>query len=257
MPSCLPSIIRLRALNPVLASLAKNPLAIKPAAKTPVKAVLTAMMLLAMVCPPPVWSHPGGLDRYGGHFNEKTDTYHYHRPSGLLAKDKKEFLNWNERGRSGELKGTVVKIERPDALWLRVPHRPSYQDMSRILSGVNRVNKDQLIKIWFLHVSPEASVNRGRKYNAWFRKKVTYELGQKLIGKDVLTRFKIVQQGERMYAMVFMGEENINLWLVLNGWSYYLLKCRAGGGARIFLRAWRFFPASTSVSCPKFSRFRC
>lgn len=238
MPSCLSSIIRLRTVNPVLASSAKTPAAAKtPLAKTPLAKTTVAVMLLAMVWTPPVWSHPGKLDQYGGHFNEKTNTYHYHRPSGLMAKRKKEFLNWTERGRTGELKGTIVKIERPDAFWLRVPHRPSYQDMSRVLSGGNRVNKDQWIKIWFQHVSPEASVNKGRKYNAWFRKKVVYELGQKLIGKDVLTRFKIVQQGDRIYAMVFMGEENINLWLVLNGWSYYLLNHGKNPYHKDFVRA--------------------
>jgi hypothetical protein len=224
-------------------SLAKKPLvgmltAKIPSAKKPLMAmILLAGMLTAMAWPSPGWSHPGKLDRYGGHFNEKTDTYHYHRPSGLMSKRKKDFLNWSERGRAGELKGKIVKIERPDALWLRVPHRPSYQDMSRQLSSGNRSNKDQLIKIWFLYVSPEASVNKGRKYNAWFRKKVVYELGQKLIGKDVLTRFKIVQQGERMYAMVFMGEENINLWLVLNGWSYYLLNQGENPYHKDFVRA--------------------
>ena len=44
-----------------------------------------------------------------------------------------------------------------------------------------------------------------------------------MIGKDVVVQFRIVQKGQRVYAMIFMGQENINLWLVLNGWSYYLL----------------------------------
>ena len=42
-------------------------------------------------------------------------------------------------------------------------------------------------------------------------------------GKEVLLQFRIVQEGKRMFGMVFKGKENINLWLVLNGWSYYLL----------------------------------
>lgn len=200
-----------------------------------VAAIVGLMTLVAW--PAPAWSHPGKLDKYGGHFNEKTDTYHYHRPRGLLSKNKKGFINWAERDRSGEVRGKIVKIERPDAVWLRVTHRPAYQDLSRLLSGGNRSNKDQLVKIWFLHVSPEASVNLGKKYNAWFRKKVKFELGQKLIGKEVVVQFRIVQQGQRMYAMVFLGEENINLWLVLNGWSYHLLNQGENPYEKDFLRA--------------------
>ena len=87
----------------------------------------------------------------------------------------------------------------------------------------NRKNREQLVKVWFLHVSPEASVNRGKAYNEWFRKKVSYELARKLRGKDVTVQFKIVQEGKRLFGMVLQGKENINLWLVLNGWSFYLL----------------------------------
>ena len=183
------------------------------------------------------WAHPGKLDQFGGHFNERTGEYHYHRPSGLMSKRKKEFLNWKERGQSGELRGTIVKIERPDAFWLRVPHRPSYQDLSKLLSRNNRNNKEQLIRIWFLHVSPEASANQGKEYNEWFRKKVMYELGRKMVGKDAVLQFRLVQQGDRMYAMVFLGKENINLWLVLNGWSYYLLNQGENPYKKEFARA--------------------
>ncbi len=169
------------------------------------------------------WGHPGPLDEFGGHFSEKTNQYHYHRPKAEMATRKREFLTWKERGRTGELRGTVVKIERPDAFWLRINYRPAYEEFARLVSATNRDNREQLVRVWFLHASPEASASRGKTYNTWFRKKVAYELKQKLRGKEVSVQFRLVQQGKRVYGMVLLGEENINLWLVLSGWSYYLL----------------------------------
>jgi endonuclease YncB( thermonuclease family) len=168
-------------------------------------------------------AHPGSLDEFGGHFDEKTNLYHYHRPKAEMARRKREFLAWSEVGRTGELRGPVVKVERPDAIWVRIPYRPAYEEVARGLTAQNRNAKEQLVRVWFLHASPEASANRGRTYNQWFRKKVAYELNRKVRGKDVVVQFRIVQQGKRVFGMVLMGEENINLWLVLNGWSYYVL----------------------------------
>ncbi|MCZ6557980.1 MAG: thermonuclease family protein [SAR324 cluster bacterium] len=192
-------------------------------ARTLAVAALALSLCAAPALAPRAAAHPGDLDRYGGHFSDKSGEYHYHRPRATMNKRKKEFLTWVERGRTGEIRGKVVKIERPDAVWVHIPYRPAYQDLHRVLTSANRNAKDQLVKVWFLHASPEASANLGKKYNQWFRKKVSYELGQKLIGKDVVVQFRIVQKGQRVYAMIFMGKENINLWLVLNGWSYYLL----------------------------------
>ncbi|MCZ6646529.1 MAG: YHYH domain-containing protein [SAR324 cluster bacterium] len=198
-------------------------------------AVLAALLLTLR--PPGLHAHPGSLDEYGGHFNDKLGNYHYHRPLATMAKRKKEFLTWIDYRRTGEIRGKVAKLERADALWLRLEYRPAYQDLARVLTAGNRKSKEMWVKIYFQHVSPEASVNRGRKYNAWFRKKVVYELGRKLIGKDVVVQFRIVQDGKRMYGMVFKGGENINLWLVLNGWSYYLLTQGENPFGKEFIKA--------------------
>ena len=184
-----------------------------------------------------VSAHPGSLDEFGGHFNDKTGSYHYHRPRAEMRQRKKEFLTWSKAGTSGEMRGKVVKIERPDAFWVRVPYRPAYEDLAKVITPGNRKNREQLVKVWFQHVSPEASVNRGKAFNEWFRKKVKYELARKLRGQDVTVQFKIVQQGKRIFGMVLLGEENINLWLVLNGWSFYLLAEGGNPFEKKFLQA--------------------
>ena len=166
---------------------------------------------------------PGGLDDYGGHFSKKTGGYHYHKPKPSMSRVKRGHLAWQEKGVSGQLKGTVVKIDRSDAFWLKLDYRPSYQEMAALLPKVNRDDRNQMVKVWLQFVSPEASANRGKKYNDWFRKQVVYELGRKMVGKEVTIQFWLSPGPRRIYGMVFHGEENINLWLVLNGWSYYMV----------------------------------
>ena len=201
------------------------------------RAAMSLALLLALQPPAGLSAHPGALDEFGGHFNERSDSYHYHRPQGIMSRRKRDFVTWVLPGRTGEIRGQVVKVERPDALWVKVPYRPAYHELSQVLTRSNRKNKEQWVKVYFLHVSPEASVNQGRKYNAWFRKKVMYELGRKLAGKDVVVQFRIVQEGKRMFGMLFKGKENINLWLVLNGWSYYLLDQGENPFDKLFIQA--------------------
>ncbi len=187
-----------------------------------------APVVLAVAAPllapaPPLLAHPGSLDEYGGHFDEKTTVYHYHRPKANMTRRKRKFLAWIEPGRLGELQGKAVRVERPDAIWVEIPYRPAYQDLATILPPSFRDDGKKWVLIWFRHVSPEASANRGKKYNRWFRKKVMYELDRKLRGKQVSVQFYIPAGGRRLFGMVFLEQESVNLWLVLGGWSYYLL----------------------------------
>ena len=172
----------------------------------------------------PAAAHPGDLDEFGGHFDERTGGYHYHRPVWDLAKRTKEFLNWTKAGQRGELAATVAKIERPDAIWVKVPYRPAFENVARAVSAQNRDDKETLLQVWFRYVSPERSaLSENREYIAWFRKKVVFELDRKLTGQQVTVQFEIEPSSGRAYGMVLLGEENINVWLVLNGWSYTLL----------------------------------
>lgn len=191
-------------------------------------AVVTALALLFAIpfCGRLVGTagaHPGELDQYGGHFDSRTNGYHYHRPKADMARRKREFLTWSESDKSGELRGTVARVTRPDSIWLHIPYRPAYQDMARILTLSNRDDNKQLVQVWLQHVSPENSVNLGKKYNEWFYKKVVYELKSKLKNQKVTAQFKVLAHGGRIKGMVLKGEENVNLWMVLSGWSYYLL----------------------------------
>ena len=173
---------------------------------------------------PAAVAHSGDFDEYGGHFDERTGGYHYHKPKWDMAKRTKEYLGWIEEGKSGELLGVVAQVKRPDALWVHIPYRPAYQVLAHYISAQNRDDERARIKIWFSFVSPERSaLSQNKEYVAWFRKKLVYELDRKLRGKNVTVQFRIVGPSGRMRGMVMQERENINIWLVLNGWSFLVL----------------------------------
>lgn len=185
--------------------------------------VLPALVVL-LAAPGVGWSHPGDLDSYGGHFDGKTGYYHYHRPAMDMALRKKAYLEWLAYPHKGVIKGTVAKIERPNAIWVRVPYRPAYQELVTLVSPSNRDDRQQLLRVWLRFVSPEETGLRNRAFARWFKERVVFELRQKLAERQVTVQFELLgEDARRMRGMVFLGEENINLWLVLNGWSYYVI----------------------------------
>lgn len=188
-------------------------------------ALLLPALALLILLPGNPAAHPGSLDEYGGHFDERYGTYHYHRPTMDMAHRKREVLVWLDHPNRGVLKGTVARIERPNAVWLHIPYRPAYQELVPLVSKGNRNDKDQLVRIWLLYVSPEETGQLGRKFAEWFDETVIFELKNKLANKEVTVQFqRLGGNAQRMRGMVFLGEENVNLWMVLQGWSYYVLE---------------------------------
>ena len=192
--------------------------------------LLFAVLILATATvitlhPSPLFAHsPLTLDEWGGHFDEVTNYYHYHRPKMDMARRKREYLTWLKYPHQGALKGIVAKIDRPNAIWIRIPYRPAYQELVPLVSSNNRDDKAQLFRIWMQYVSPEETGSRGRRYSQWFRKKVIYEMTQKLERREITVQFNLLGgSAQRLRGMVFLGEENVNLWLVLGGWSYYVI----------------------------------
>jgi hypothetical protein len=187
-------------------------------------ACVLAVSALAVAAAGRASAHPGDLDEFGGHFDETTGHYHYHDPVWDLAVRTKEYLNWTRQGASGELTGTFEKVDRPDAIWVKIPYHPAFQNLAGSVSAQNRDDKNSLVRVWFRYVSPEnSSLSQDRQYIEWFRKKVVFELDRKLAKQQLTVQFAIDPVTHRPVGMVLLGEENVNVWLVLNGWSYYLL----------------------------------
>ena len=96
--------------------------------------------------------------------------------------------------------------------------------MTQYVSASNRDDRRQAFRVALSHVSPEETGARDPRFSEWFRSKVAFELEQKVREQPVRVEFRIVGgMPGRLRGMVFLGEENLNLWMVLNGWSYYVV----------------------------------
>jgi endonuclease YncB( thermonuclease family) len=186
--------------------------------------ILAAGVLAAGLPASVAWAHPGALDEYGGHFDERTGLYHYHRPSKDIAARKQEFLEWVRFPIHGIVKGVVASVDGSATIWLHMEYRPAYQELIQQVALPNRDDRKMLVRVDLAHVSPQETAARNPRFEDWFRKKVEYELKQKLLDKPVTVNFDVVGGSlGRLRGMVFLGEDNVNLWMVLNGWSYYVL----------------------------------
>jgi endonuclease YncB( thermonuclease family) len=183
-------------------------------------------------------AHPGKLDEFGGHFDERTGLYHYHRPPKDLAQEKQKYLDWVHYPLEGILKGKVVKVDGSHTVWVQMENRPAYQDVAQHIALANKNERDMLFRVDLAHVSPEETGAENPRFEKWFREKVAYELGQKLLTRDVTVQFEVVGgDASRLRGMVFEGQENVNLWMVLNGWSYYVLNDGANPYDKLFRNA--------------------
>ena len=170
-------------------------------------------------------AHPGELDEYGGHFNLTSGMYHYHKPRWDLVRRSREYLHWQLEKQKGELVGEVASVERPDAVWIHISYLPAYKRLAKELSKDSRNDSRQEIRLWLRYVSPEASaMGRDKTYREWFAKKVVYELDSKLRGKPVTAQFEFIPSAGKLRGLLFSGEENVNIWLILQGYSFYMLE---------------------------------
>jgi endonuclease YncB( thermonuclease family) len=172
-------------------------------------------------------AHSGALDEFGGHFDERTGVYHYHRPARDMALRKEEYLEWVRFPVQGILKGKVVAMAGAASLWVYVDYRPAYQEVAQQVAVTNRDDRQQRLRVDLSHVSPEETGARDKKFESGFLQRVEHALKQKLLDQPVTVHFAIVGgEDSRLRGMLFQGEagkENVNLWMVLNGWSYYVL----------------------------------
>ena len=154
---------------------------------------------------------------------------------GLLETEtirQKLFSRMDDRKKSKPLRkvskniliGVFSRVTDSESVWIRIESRSEFRKWTFKLSKKNLNLPRQEVRVWLKYVSPKLSISHGKEYNIWFRKKVAFELQKIFYNRQVRIDYEFSDKLYRLDGMVWTGDTNINVWLVRNGWSFYLLE---------------------------------
>ena len=119
--------------------------------------------------------------------------------------------------------GIFSRVTDSESVWIRIDNRSKYRKWTFKLSKKNLNLQRQEVRVWLKNVSPKLSVSHGKEYNEWFLKKSAYELQKMFYNRQVRVVYDYSEKLYRLDGILWSGETNINLWLIRNGLSFYLL----------------------------------
>ena len=119
--------------------------------------------------------------------------------------------------------GIFSRVTDSESVWIRIDNRSKYRKWTFKLSKKNLNLQRQEVRVWLKNVSPKLSVSHGKEYNEWFLKKSAYELQKMFYNRQVRVVYDYSEKLYRLDGILWSGDTNINIWLIRNGWSFYLL----------------------------------
>ena len=122
------------------------------------------------------------------------------------------------------LLGVFSRVTDSESVWIRIERRSEYRKWTFKLSKKNLNLPRQEVRVWLKYVSPKLSISHGNEYNEWFRKKAAFEMQKIFYNRQVRINYDYSDKLFRLDGMVWTGDTNINIWLIRNGWSFYLLE---------------------------------
>jgi len=153
---------------------------------------------------------------------------------GLLKTEsirQKLFGRMDDRKKSKNLRtvdeniliGVLSRVSDSESVWVRIERRSEYRKWTFKLSKKNLNLPRQEVRIWLKYVSPKLSISHGKEYNKWFREKAAFEMQKIFYNRQVRINYDYSEKLFRLDGVVMTGDTNINIWLIRNGWSFYLL----------------------------------
>ena len=119
--------------------------------------------------------------------------------------------------------GIFSRVTDSESVWIRIDNRSKYRKWTFKLSKKNLNLQRQEVRVWLKYVSPKLSVSHGKEYNEWFLKKSKYELQKMFYNRQVRVVYDYSEKLYRLDGILWSGDTNINIWLIRNGLSFYLL----------------------------------
>jgi len=172
------------------------------------------------------------LDKDGGYFDEKTQTYKYVRITKKGVKKSSLQISSPTPGKLQNVQGIVTRIENDaKSIWLKIEDRHPYMIIAERLSGGNRNDKNKEIQIQLKYVSPSGSVTSGGDFRKKWRAYSKSKLEEQLLNQPILVEIDYKNRSRKLWGTVFTvietkkGERvrNINLWMIQQGLSYYFI----------------------------------
>jgi len=120
--------------------------------------------------------------------------------------------------------GVFSRVTDSESVWIRIERRSEFRKWTFKLSKKNLNLPRQEVRVWLKYVSPKLSISHGNEYNVWFRKKAAFEMQKIFYNRQVRINYDYSDKLFRLDGMVWTGDTNINIWLIRNGWSFYLLE---------------------------------
>ena len=169
---------------------------------------------------------------FGSLFSE---LYEVRAQEGFLKTEsirQKLFRRMDDRKKSKPLRtvseniliGVFSRVTDSESVWIRIERRSEYRKWTFKLSKKNLNLPRQEVRVWLKYVSPKLSISHGNEYNEWFRKKAAFEMQKIFYNRQVRINYDYSDKLFRLDGMVWTGDTNINIWLIRNGWSFYLLE---------------------------------
>lgn len=122
------------------------------------------------------------------------------------------------------LVGVFSRVTDSESVWILIENRSEFRKWTFKLSKKNLNLSRQEVRVWLKYVSPKLSISHGKEYNEWFRKKAAFEMQKVFYNRQVRINYDFSEKLFRLDGMVWTGDTNINVWLIRNGWSFYLLE---------------------------------
>ena len=119
--------------------------------------------------------------------------------------------------------GVFSRVTDSESVWIRIESRSEFRKWTFKLSKQNLNLPRQEERVWLKYISPKLSISHGKEYNVWFRKKAAFEMQKIFYNRQVRIDYDFSEKLFRLDGMVWTGDTNINVWLIRNGWSFYLL----------------------------------
>ena len=119
--------------------------------------------------------------------------------------------------------GIFSRVTDSESVWIRIENRSEFRKWTFKLSKQTLNLPRQEVRVWLKFVSPKLSVSHGKEYNEWFRKKAAFEMQKIFYNRQVRINYDFSEKLFRLDGIIRSGDTNINIWLIRNGWSFYLL----------------------------------